>query len=181
MMWFALIKRYWQVSLLRETPEHTPCSILLLSIIAAIFFFLVVVQWLMADSEALFTLNTAILAAGTLVLSYGLYTVALLSVFSVSHRTVQSLSCLLAGHAIVHILAFPLLLFAPFLIKIQLPPLLGLLLGITYLICTFVLSIWQFIISVHIYKNALSITYFPAALASFGLIACNILIVSLWR
>jgi len=36
-------------------------------------------------------------------------------------------------------------------------------------------------VTVHIYKHALSIDYFPAVLASIGLLAFNILIVSFWR
>ena len=180
-MWLALFKRYWQVSLIKDTPASTPCSLLMLCMIAGIFFLLIVVQWMLADFDGLFTLNTALVEASILLLSYAIYTLGLLRLFRVSYRTVQSLSCLLAGHTIVHLFAFPLLLIAPYLALAALPPILALLLGIVYLLLTIVFSLWQFMISVHIYKQALSVAYFPAVLASFGLVACNILMVSFWR
>lgn len=180
-MWIALIKRYWHVSIFKETPANTPYSLLLLGAIALFFFLLVVMQWMIADIEEIFTFNTSLLAAGALLASYGAYTFALLLLFRMSSRTVQTLTCLLAGHAIVHLFAFPLLLVAPWFAEAKIVQPLALLVAVVYLILTFVLTIWQFMITVHIYKHALGIDYFPAVLASFGLIACNILIVSFWR
>jgi hypothetical protein len=180
-MWVALIKRYWQVSIFKETPANTPYSSLLLGAIALFFFLLVVIQWMIADIEEIFTLNTSMLAAGTLLMSYGIYTFALLFLFRMPNRTVQTLTCLLAGHTIVHLFAFPLLLVAPWFADAKLVQPLALLVAVVYLILTFILTIWQFMITVHVYKHALGIEYFPAVLASFGLIACNILVVSFWR
>ena len=180
-MWWAFIKRYWEVSIFKESPANTPYSLLLLFIIGFCFFALVVIQWMLVDVEAVFTLNKALITGAALLLSYGLYTLGLLFSFKVFPRAVQSLTCLLAGHTLVHILAFPLLLLAPFFVSAALPSLLAFLLGVVYLVLTLGLTIWQFMISVHIYKHALSIAYFPAVLASFGLIASNILIVSLCR
>ncbi len=180
-MWVALIKRYWLVSIFKETPANTPYSSFMLGTIAIFFFFLIVMQWMIADFEEIFTLKTSILAAATLLLSYGLYTLALLLMFRLPNRTVQTLTCLLAGHTIVHLFAFPLLLVAPWLSENHLFEFLALLVGIVYLILTLALTAWQFMITVHVYKHALGIEYFPAVLASFGLMACNILIVSLWR
>lgn len=180
-MWAALFKRYWQVSIFKETPANTPYSILLLAASAFIFFVLIVMQWMIADVDEVFTLGSSFLAAGALLLSYGIYTVVLLSLFRMLNRIVQTLTCLLAGHTIVHVFAFPLLLVAPWLIDANVIQPLALLVAVVYLILTFVLTIWQFMITAHIYKHALGIEYFPAVLASLGLIACNILVVSLWR
>lgn len=180
-MWVALIKRYWQVSIFKETPANTPYSTLLLVATALIFFLLVVMQWMIADIDEVFTLGTSLLAAGALLISYGVYTVVLLLLFRMFNRTVQTLTCLLAGHTIVHLFAFPLLLVAPWFVEAKMIQPLALLVAVVYLILTFVLTIWQFMITVHIYKHALGIEYFPAVLASLGLMACNILVVSLWR
>ncbi len=179
-MFWTLIKRYWDVSCFKETPDNTPYSLLLLLLVACCFLLLVVMQWMLADVEGLFTFSTALLAGFTLLLSYGLYTLGLLYVFKVSNRTVQGLTCLLAGHALVHLFAFPLLLLAPLFAVAQMPALLAFILGVIYLVLTLALTIWQLMVSVHIYKHALSIAYFPAVLASLGLVACNILMVSLW-
>lgn len=181
MMWLALIKQYWQVSLFKESPANTPYSLLLLGLVAFAFFILVVLQWMMADLGVQFILSKAVLAGSTLILSYGIFTCSLFSVCHVFNRSVQSLTCLFAGHTLIHLFAFPLLMIVPWLATVQISPLLTLMLGVVYLLLTLVLTLWQLMISAHIYKHALSIAYFPAVLASFGLIACNILMVSLWR
>lgn len=180
-MWIALIKRYWQVAIFKETPGNTPHSLLLLGGIAIFFFLLVVIQWLIADVDELFTLSTSILAGVTLLATYAVYTSVLLLAFRVPGRIVQTLTCLLAGHTIVHLFAFPLLLVTPWLAEPTVIQPLALLVGVVYLILTLILTVWQFIVTVYIYKHALAIEYLPAVLASFGLIASNILIVSLWR
>ena len=180
-MLLALIKRYWQVSIFKDTPANTPYSMLLLISIAIFFYFIIVMQWMIADVEELFTLTTSMLAAASLLISYGIYTFFLLFAGRLSNRTIQTLTCILAGHTIVHLFAFPLLLVAPWLAEADAIHPVALLVGVTYLILTLVLTVWQFMITVHIYKHALGINYFPAVLASFGLMACNILIVSFWR
>jgi len=180
-MWVELIKRYWQVSLLKETPANTPYSLLMLGLVTVFYYVLVVTQWAIADVEQFFTFGTSLLAGAALVLSYGIYTYALLQASRVSSRCLQTLTCLFAGHAIVHLVAFPLLLIAPWLAAVKTAQPLALFVGIVYLILTLVLTVWQFMVTVHIYKHALSIDYFPAVLASIGLLAFNILIVSFWR
>ena len=180
-MWAALIKQYWHVSLFKETPANTPYSLVLLGIIAGFFFLLLVMQWLIADLDQLFTLTMSLLAGISLLSCYGLYTFALLAAFRVPNRTVQTLTCLLAGHIIVHLFALPLLLMTPWLADANTTQTLALLVGFVYLILTLILTVWQFMVTIHIYKHALGIDYLPAVLASFGLMACNILIVSFWR
>lgn len=180
-MWAALIKRYWDVCVFKETPANTPHSLFLLGIMAFFFLLLLVAQWMIADVEGIFTLGLSVLAGGALLVSYGLYTCALLMAYHLPHRIVQTLTCLLAGHAIVHLLAFPLLLATPWIAESTLVQSLALLVGVIYLVLTLILTIWQFMVTVHIYKHALGVDYFSAVLASFGLLACNILMVSFWR
>lgn len=50
-----------------------------------------------------------------------------------------------------------------------------------YLFITLGLSIWQFVITAHIYKFALGTTPVKSVLAAFGLVAVNILTISFWR
>lgn len=180
-MWVALIKRYWQVSIFKETPANTPYSILLLGMIAVIFFLLIELQWIIADVDQVFSLNISLLAAIALLASYAIYTIALLLAFKKKARIVQTLGCILAGHTVVHLFAFPLLLVTPWLVGTTMYEPLALLVGVLYLILTLILTLWQFMVTVHIYKHALEVDYLPAVLASFGLLASNILIVSFWR
>ena len=180
-MWGQLIKRYWQVSIFKETPAHTPYSIFLLSLIAVFFLCLIIFQWIIADNDQSFSIGSAIETAVALLFSYGLYTAALLLAYRLPSRIVQTLTCILAGHAIVHLCAFPLLVVTPWISSVNLVQPFNFLLGILYILLTLILTVWQFMVTVHIYKHSLMIHYFPAVLASIGLVASNILIVSLGR
>lgn len=180
-MGMAIIKRYWSVSIFKETPANTPYSLGLLLLLAIFFWVLIILQWHLADVDQTLTLSVSCWAGIALVLSYGFYTAILLYLFHVAARTIQTLSCLLACHSIVHVFAFPLLLVAPWLIETTMMRPLALLVAIVYLIITIVLTIWQFMITVHIYKRALMIETLPAILASVGMVAFNILVVSLFR
>jgi hypothetical protein len=180
-MWIALIQQYWRVTLFKESPENTPYSVFMLGVSALFYFLLMVSQWLLADTENRFNLGNSLLTGLGLLFSYGLYTYLLLSVYRVTNRTVQTLTCLLATHIMVHLCSWPLLLVGPWLAQVQMSPILGLLVGIIYLITTLILTVWQFMVTVHIYKHALAIEYIAAILASIGLLACNILVASFWR
>lgn len=180
-MWSQLIKQYWQVSLLKDTPANTPYSPLLLGLVAFIYYILNLMQWSLVETDELFSIDVSLLAGLMFIASDAIYTAALLFVSSKANRIVQSLTCLLACHAIVHICAFPLLIIAPWLYEAHLIEPLGLIIGILYLSLTLMFTAWQLLITVHIYKHALAVDYLTAALASLGLLACNILMVSFWR
>ncbi|KTD25961.1 MULTISPECIES: hypothetical protein [Legionella] len=180
-MWEALFKCYWEVAILKKSPENTPYSPFLLSIASFLFFLLILLQWYLADLKQVFNPAISILAALTLLCSYFAYTYILLKIYHKTNRTLQTLTALLVCHMIVHFFAFPLLFMTPFLIKGDINQGVVLFLGVLYLILTFLLTIWQFLVTIHIYKRALEVDYVGAALASFGLLACNILTVSFWQ
>ena len=178
-MWFSLIKQYWQVSLFKRPPEETPYAPLLLCVVGFLYLLLIIGQWIISDIEQQVRFGTALLIAGALIISYVLYTAALLTIFHVSNRLVQTLTSLFSAHAIVHLFVFPLLLLTPLLIETNTTPVLAPFVGVLYLILTLFLTGWQLLISAYIYKHALSIDYFQSALASLGLLACNILCVAI--
>lgn len=179
-MWKVILKQYWQVSLFRRTPADTPYSLFLLVSIALIYFILILLQWVLADLKKQFTAVDILFVSILLLVSYFVYTWGLLTVFGKSNRLVQTLSSLLAGHAIVHVFALPLLLSMPLISSRNVDHAVALFLGIIYLFLTLVLTIWQFMVSVHIYKHALEVKYFSALLAALGLLAFTVLIVSFW-
>ena len=180
-MWIALIKQYWQVSLFKETPAETPHSLFVLSLIAILFYALIVFQWSMAPETAQLTFSASLFAGGALLVAYALYTYFILRVFHKANRVIQTLACLLAGHTIVHLVALPLLAATPWLVATDVGDVSTLLISVIYLLFTLVMTVWQFMITVHIYKEALGIAFFPAVLASIGLLASNIVFVSFWR
>jgi hypothetical protein len=180
-MWELLIKRYWLVATLKESPANTPYSPMLLAMVTLVFFILVVFQWYLADLKQQFSLAISIVAALTLLCSYFVYTYVVLKIYRKTNRALQALTALLASHMIIHIFAFPLLVAAPLLVSSGLNQALLLFIGFVYLILTLVLTIWQFLVTVHIYKHAMDLDYLSAVVASFGLLACNILTVSFWQ
>lgn len=179
-MWAYLLKRYWQVSTFKESPANTPYSPLLLIVIALAFLGLMVIQWTWANIALRFSVLTAVFAAFTLVLSYAMYTRLLLTALKVASRFTQTLTCLFAGHFIIHLFALPLI-FMPTISNQQAVTPYIMLIGIIHLLAILLLSSWQFMLTAFIYKEALSLPYFPAILASVGLLATNILTISFWR
>lgn len=180
-MWLALLKQYWQVTLFKKSPAETPYSQFLLIVSTVLFSLFLGIQWLLAGIVEQSSLIGSLAAGFSLIASYALYTFFLLSAFHVSNRFMQTLTCLFMSHSIIHIFAFPLIVMAPWFSQGTIAAPWNLILAVLYLAFTLVLTIWQFMVSAYIYKQALSFTYLPAILASFGLLASNVLILSLWR
>lgn len=172
---------YWRLCLLRESPENTPYSPFLMALAGFLFFMLIIFQWRFAATTPVFSFLTGIFAAFSLLLSYLFYTYVLLKLLSLSERLVQTTTSLWAAHFIIHVLAFPLLILTPYLAEADMSSPVILLLGIVYLLTTLGLSVWQFIITVHIYRYAMGVSVMQAVLAGVGLLAFNILTVSFWR
>ncbi|MBA2655481.1 MAG: hypothetical protein H0U70_00660 [Tatlockia sp.] len=180
-MWETLFKRYWYVTILKESPENTPYSPILMAFASFLYFFLIILQWYFADTKSSFNLPTSILAALTLLCSYFVYTFLLLKIYRKANRALQTLTSLLTSHIIVHLFAFPLLIITPFLSRADLKQGALFIVGVLYLFLTLILTLWQFIVTTYIYKQSLELENFSAVLASFGLLACNILTVSFWQ
>ncbi|ASQ45422.1 hypothetical protein [Legionella clemsonensis] len=180
-MWKAVLQCYWQVATFKESPANTPYSVPLLVFVAFLFFILIVLQWYMADIKQQFEITSSIAAGLSLIIVYFIFTFLLLKLNDKVNRLIQSLTSLLASHFIVHVFALPLLIVAPALAAAKVSHGLALLLGLIYLILTLILTVWQFLVTVHVYKLALEVDNLTAVLASFGLLACNILTVSFWR
>ncbi len=96
----------------------------------------------------------SLITAFLLLISYAGYTALLLLAFHMSNRVVQTLTCIFAGHTFVHLIAFPLLFLEPWFTQTESNESIIVLLGIIYLILTFALTIWQFMItSAYIYST----------------------------
>ncbi|AHE67689.1 hypothetical protein [Legionella oakridgensis] len=180
-MWAALIKQYWRVSLFKETPANTPYSPFLLGVVTILFFLLIMTQWQLVDYEKEFVFRVNLFSGLSLVASYLVYTYLLLQVFNLASRMVQTMTCIFAGHIIVHLFAFPLIVMALTLVHGKMPQILAMMITFAYLFLTLLLTAWQFMLSAYLYKEALQIGYLSAILASVGLLAVNILTVSFWR
>lgn len=180
-MWSALIKRYWLVCIFKETPAETPCSWFLLIMIAGFYDVLVMLQWMIAEVGEASSFRGGFFIVTLLIFSYALYTYALLAIYHMRNRFIQTLSCLYVGHAVVHLFALPLLISSLWLSSVGMSEPFLRLISMIYLVATLMLTVWQFMVSVHIYKHALGVDYLAAVLASFGLLATNILTLSFWR
>lgn len=172
---------YWNVSLLKEGPENTPYSLPLMFIAILFLALIMTIQWSFSDFDFSNDLLLVFATALSLVFSFVVYTAVILYFKRLKNRLVQTLTCLLFAHGIVHFLAIPLFIIDPYLNHTNLKNPIFLLIAVLYLFITLGLSVWQFIITAHVYKHALSTTPIQSVFAAFGLIAVNILTLSFWR
>lgn len=179
-MW-EIIKRYWQVFLLKETPANTPHSLFLFACVTITYWILLILQWSLVDIKESFVITHPVLASFTVLLSYCLYTAILLKLFNKTSRFIQTMTTLIVSNLFIHLLAYPLL-FMTSTLDLQEVAGPGLFVfAIFYLLFTLLLSTWQFLVTVHIYKLSLELDTLKAIMVSVGMLACNILTVSLWR
>ena len=172
---------YWGMCLLKETPDKTPYSLFLFNVSGLLFILVIMTQWHFSDAAFASDLLLIFGAALSLVLSFVIYSGAILFFRSLQARLLQTVTSLLFTHSIIHLLAMPLFLFDPYLNHQHLKNPIFLLMGVIYLLISLGLSVWEFVITAHIYKYALNTTSTQSVLAAFGLLAANILTVSFWR
>lgn len=176
-----LVSYFWQLSVLNEKPENSPYSPALMILSGVLLSIVMIMQWNFSDLDISGDIGIVLLTALSLTLSFIIYTYALLYFRGFKTRLVQTVTCLFFAHIIIHVLAFPLFALDPYLSHANLKKPLLLFIGVIYLFITLGLSIWQFVITAHIYKYALNTTAVQSVLAAFGLVAVNILTVSFWR
>ncbi|WP_058534925.1 hypothetical protein [Legionella saoudiensis] len=173
-----VLGRYWNICLLKESPENTPYSIIRVFLSAIILAVIMVIEWNYSYYNSSGDLGWLLIIATCLLLSYAIYTYAVLFLKGFTSRLVQTLTALFYTSIIIHILVAPLVFFAPYLSHIHIKTPILLFLGVLYLFMSIGLSVWQFVITAHIYKYALSISPIQSVLTAFGLMAVNILTVS---
>ncbi|MCE0723525.1 MULTISPECIES: hypothetical protein [Legionella] len=185
-MLHLIFDRYWDICLLKESPENTPYSITRMVLSAFLLALLMAVEWdyayfnstekmINSSGEMINNVFTSI----SLIISYVIYTYLVLFVKGLTPRLVQTVTSLYCINIIIHILIIPLLIIGPYLSLVNLRNPLFLFIGILYLFLSLGLSVWQIVITAHIYKFALNTTAIQSVLAAFGLIAVNILTISL--
>jgi hypothetical protein len=170
---------YWNITLLKESPENTPYSQVLLTVGFLLFIFMMTWQWSLSGIPGDF--SWLLIVAYNLALSFVIYTAAILLFKRLMGRFVQTTTCLLWAFVIIHSLAMPLFALDPYLSNTNLKNPFFLFIAILYLFITLGLTIWQFVVTAHIYKHALSTTSVQSVIAAFGLIAVNVLTLSFWR
>jgi hypothetical protein len=172
---------YWELCLFKKSPEDTPYSLVLLVTGVLALTFIMSLQWILSHFDFSGDLLLLFVAGLSLVVSFIAYTALILFFRRFITRFVQTISCLLWVYAIVHALAMPLFVVDPYLVDANLKNPFFLFIGVVYLFVTLGLSVWQFVITAHIYKHALNTTPVQSVLAAFGLLAVNILTLSFWR
>lgn len=175
-MWNTLLKCYWQVAVFKESPANTPYSLLLLVISSFCYFILTLFQWETAELPKQFSFNFIILLCLGLLFVYFAYTFLILQIAGKINRAVQTLTTLFATHFIIHAIAFPLIVLAPQLVGLDSESNVNASLALGYVFITLSLTIWQFLITAFIYRQALELDFFSSLFVSFGLSICNILI-----
>ena len=176
-----LLSSYWNIFLLRQSPENSPYSIELFIISIILFISIISLQWSLAGFDFANDLLLLFIAALSLSFSFVFYTAALLFFKGLKARTPQTVTSLLIVHSVIHLLALPLFVVDPYMTHANLKNPFILFIGVIYLFVTLGLSIWQFIVTAHIYRFALNTSAIQSVLAAFGLVAVNVLTLSFWR
>ncbi|CAM3120393.1 Uncharacterised protein [Legionella steigerwaltii] len=177
-MLHLIFDRYWDICLLKDSPENTPYSITRMVLSGILLALLMTIEWNYSYFNSSEDMVNNVFISICLVISYIIYTYLILYFKGLTSRLVQTVISLYCINIIIHILVIPLLVLAPYLSLIHLRNPLFLFVGIVYLFLSLGLSVWQFVITAHIYKFALNTTAIQSVLAAFGLIAVNILTVS---
>jgi hypothetical protein len=172
-----LFQSYWNVSLLKDGPGNTPYSPFLFFLSIILFTLVMTVQWGLANSLWLYEFSISF----SLVCSFIMYTAFILFLKKYSARFIQTTTCLFSTHAMMHFFAIPIFLLDPYLTPENLKNPVFLFLAMIYLFITLGLSIWQFVITAHIYKHALNVTPIQSTFCALGLVAVNVLILTFWR
>ncbi|MCW8410407.1 hypothetical protein OQJ13_15615 [Legionella sp. PATHC035] len=177
-MLHLIFDRYWDICLLKDSPENTPYSITRMILSGVLLALLMTLEWNYSYFNSSEDMVNNLFISICLVISYIIYTYFILYFKGLTSRLIQTVTSLYCINIIIHILVIPLLILTPYLSLIHLRNPLFLFMGIVYLFLSLGLSVWQFVITAHIYKLALSTTAIQSVLAAFGLIAVNILTVS---
>ena len=172
---------YWQICLLKISPHNTPYSYFLLGLSAFLLALVMVIQWSFSDVVFSDDIYITLLAVLSLLLSFYIYCYLVLYFRGRIGRFIQTLTSIFFAYLIIQIIACPLLLLDPYLLHANLKNPVILFFGVIYLFISLGLSVWKFVITAHIFKYALSTTAIQSVLAAFGLLAVNILTVSIWR
>lgn len=176
-----LISCYWRIALLKDSPEHTPYSLFLLLLSGLLLLLIMTAQWVIASFDFSNDLLLELAASASLILSFVLYTAVVLWLKKLSIRFTKTATSLFVTHIFIHLFALPLFILDPYLTNAHLKNPIFSFIAVIYLFITLGLSVWQFVITAHIYKHALSTTPIQSVLAAFGLVAVNVLTISLWR
>lgn len=175
-----LLTLYWRITLCKESPENTPYSAVLCTFSILLFMLIITIQWRIFGVDFSNDLLWIVLASCSLALSFVFYTMLVLYVKKLMPRLVQTVTSLLMAHSFIHLLGMPLFFMDPYFMHLKEQDFFSLVIALCYLCVTLGLSVWQFVLTTHIYKNALNSTTIQAMLIAFGLIAMNILTLSFW-
>lgn len=182
-----LLTAYWDVCLLRRSPEDTPHSWLLLGTFSALYFLLMQLQWHFQTLPAEYTIKNPVVSGLLLMVANYLYLGLLLTLLSKLNRFVQTATTIMAVHSIMHTMLMPLILIMSHMLVFSasgtaqpIEPNAGnLLLMIIMGVLSLVITIWQLVAIIHVLGKSMNADKLSAVLAMFGLLAFSNLFASL--
>ena len=183
----TLFSSYWEVCLLRRSPADTPYSWLLLGTFSVFYFLLMQLQWHYQALPAEYTVKDPVLSGALLMIANFIYLGALFALLSKSNRFVQTTTSIMAVHTIMHILLMPLILIMSHLIvfpssanvEVYEQSAGNLFLMIIMGVVSLVITIWQLVVIIYIFRKSIEADQFKAVMAMFGLLAFSNLFASI--
>lgn len=129
-MLHLIFDRYWDICLLKESPENTPYSITRMVLSAVLLALLITTEWEYTYFNSSEEMINNVFISVCLVISYVIYTYLALFFKGLTPRLVQTVTSLYCINIIIHILVIPLLIIAPYISVVNLRNPLFLFMGI---------------------------------------------------
>ncbi|MCG6935004.1 MAG: hypothetical protein LJE73_03800 [Proteobacteria bacterium] len=151
-----LIGLFWDICLLRKTPQDIPYSPALLGLVVVIGMIIDNINLDFALPKATLIQVAGAVLAHTALLMGSL--AALLALMGYTARVVQTLSALLGSGLIISLAAMPLIILSSLSEQ----------LAMALVMLLLMLTIWSLVVTMHIFRHALSINVLLAGLLAFG-------------
>ena len=151
-----LIGLFWEICLLRKSPEDLPCSPVLLGLVLVTGFIIDNINLGFAVPKAGAGQVAGAVLAHTALLTGSI--AALMALMGYTGRVLQTLTALIGSGLIISLIAMPLIILSG--LSEQVAMALALLL--------LILNIWSLAITMHIFRAALSINVVLAGVLAFG-------------
>jgi hypothetical protein len=155
----ALIKLYWDICLFRRGPQDVPASgvLLVLLLVVTVVFDVIHLNLLVSESRNLGFGNSVLLSVAVEAARLAVV-LAVLWLLGLAARTIQTLSAMLGAELLIAVIGLPFDYMAMQVPQDSNP----------FIMLSFMLLLWSWIVDVNILRQAMSRSFFVAAILVLG-------------
>lgn len=164
-----LVNLFWDICCLRRGPQDLPYSKVLFVLLIVISSIISISQLMLQQRFMQAASQTILMLSLTMLFNWGI-----LKIKNLEARFVQATSALIGTGTIVNLLIYPLLLFHFYILRPDEEHVIIVALSLIVLCLIIGLNIWAFIITAHIFRNALNSSFFAGLLVTFAYVAFHV-------